>query len=297
MNIRDEVSLLDSWLLHLAAERKSPQTMKTYTDGVKAFLRWAEQEEREPSLDRSTVNAFVVHLLKSGASAATARSRQLAVRRFSAWLADEGEIDTDDLVTLKPPKLDLKVIPELDQDELERLVKVCGNDFRGLRDEAIIRLMAETGMRAGEVVAMTTEDVNLRDRVAIVRRGKGGKGRTAPFGHRTGRAIDRYIRRGRSNHRMAHLPNLWLGDRQRGFSYQALYSALKLRADAVGIQQFTPHMLRHTAAGRWLDAGGTETSMMRVFGWERRDQIDRYTGATSQRRAIQEGHRLDLGDW
>nr|WP_206317798.1 tyrosine-type recombinase/integrase [Streptomyces composti] len=216
MNIRDIQSLLDSWQLHLSAERKSPQTMKTYSDGVKAFIRWAEQEGCEPSLDRPPVNKFVAHLLDSGASAATARSRQLAVRRFSAWLADEGEIEVDALATLKPPKLDRKVIPELDEDELNRLAKVCGNDFRGLRDEAIIRLMAETGMRAGEVVAMTTEDINLRAGEAVVRRGKGGKGRTVSFGPKTGLSIDRYVRRGRSTHRMAHLPELWLGDRQRG---------------------------------------------------------------------------------
>jgi site-specific recombinase XerD len=264
---------------------------------VKAFLRWAEQEQREPSLDRSTVNTFVTYLLASGASAATARSRQLAVRRFSAWLADEGEIDADALATLKPPKLDRKVIPELDQDDLKRLVEACGKDFRGLRDEAIIRLMVETGMRAGEVVAMTTKDINIKTGEAVVRQGKGGKGRTVSFGPKTGLAIDRYIRRGRSTHRMAHLPELWLGDRQRGFSYQALYSALKGRADAAGIEKFNPHMLRHTAAGRWLDAGGSEGGLMNMFGWHRRDMIDRYTGATSQRRAIQEQKKLNLGDW
>ena len=36
---------------------------------------------------------------------------------------------------------------------------------------------------------------------------------------------------------------------------------------------------------------------MHMFGWERRDMIDRYTGATSQRRAISESRKLNLGDW
>ncbi|MEU8992125.1 hypothetical protein AB0C98_38100 [Streptomyces sp. NPDC048558] len=55
----DIAPLLDSWLLHLAAERKSAQTLKTYGDGVRTFLRWCETADRAPVLDRPTVNAFV----------------------------------------------------------------------------------------------------------------------------------------------------------------------------------------------------------------------------------------------
>jgi integrase/recombinase XerD len=147
----DIAALLDSWLLHLAAERKSAQTLKTYGDGVRAFVRWCEAEGPPPVLDRATVNAFVAALLDDGVEASTAWSRQLAVRRFSAWLADEGEIDADQLVSLKPPKLDHEVVQELDDDQLRALIKACNNDLRDRRDEAIVRFMVETGARAGPV--------------------------------------------------------------------------------------------------------------------------------------------------
>ncbi|MFG3718254.1 tyrosine-type recombinase/integrase [Streptomyces massasporeus] len=292
----DIATLLDSWLLHLAAERKSAQTLKTYGDGVRAFLRWCETTDRAPVLDRSTVNAFVSALLDEGAEASTARSRQLAVRRFSAWLADEGEIDTDQLLNLKPPKLDHKVVPELDDDQLRALIKACkGNDLRDQRDEAIVRLMAETGARAGEVVGMSIVDIDLKRGAAVVRRGKGGMGRTVPVGPQAARALDRYIR-ARRTHRLAQTPALWLGDRGKGFSYDGLYVALRYRAELAGIPDFHPHVLRHTAAGRWLAAGGSEGGLMAVAGWSRRDMIDRYTRATSERRAADEARRLNLGD-
>jgi site-specific recombinase XerD len=76
--------LLESWEVALRAERKSRQTVKVYRDGVRAFLRWCESAGRGPQLDRATVNAFVAALLEAGAEPATARSRQLALRRFSA---------------------------------------------------------------------------------------------------------------------------------------------------------------------------------------------------------------------
>ncbi|HEX2301361.1 MAG TPA: site-specific integrase [Pseudonocardiaceae bacterium] len=99
----DLSALLESWTVHLRAERKSAQTVKSYTLGVRLFLDWCTAEDLPAVLDRPTVNAFVAGLLKSGAEAATARARQLAVRRFSSWCADEGETERDDLLGSNPP--------------------------------------------------------------------------------------------------------------------------------------------------------------------------------------------------
>lgn len=292
----DLAHLLGSWTLHLNAERKSPQTVKSYTEGVRQFLAWADREDTPPALDRATVNAFVAHLLEAGAEAATARARQLSLRRFSAWLADEEEIPRDELLGLKPPKLDQKVVERLTDDQCRALVKACaGREFRDRRDEAIVRFMLEAIVRAGEVVGMTTGDVDLTAGSAVIRRGKGGKGRTVPVGPQTCRAIDRYLRL-RRTHRLADTPTLWLGDRGKGFTYQALYRAMEYRAQLAGIENFHPHLTRHTAAQRWLDAEGSEGSLMAIAGWSRRDMLDRYTRASAAQRAADEARRLNLGD-
>lgn len=292
----DLAVLLDSWTVHLCAQRRSSQTVKSYTTGVRQFLAWCESAGVAPVLDRATVNAFTAAVLDSGAEAATARSRQLAVRRFSAWCVEEGELVRDELLGLKPPKLDVKVVPRLSDDQCRALVRACnGRDFRDRRDEAIVRFMLEAIVRAGEVVAMRTDDVDLIRGLATVRRSKGGKGRVVPFGPQTGRAIDRYLRLRRA-HRLAHLDDLWLGDRGKQFSYDGLYVALKHRADLAGIPDFHPHVTRHTAAQRWLSAKGSEGGLMAVAGWTRRDMIDRYTRATASERAAAEARGLGLGD-
>jgi len=292
----DLAALLNSWLLHLRAERKSEETVKVYGDGVRRFLAWCATERVQTVLDRPPVNTFVSSLLRDGAEPATARSRHLALKRFSAWLTDEEEIPRDELTGSKPPKLDVKVVPILTEEQIARLLKVCqGKDFRDVRDAAIVRLMVETGARAGEVVAMTLDDIDLVRGSAVVRRGKGGKGRRIPMGPRTSAAIDRYLRQ-RRNHLLASTPALWLGDRGKGFSYDALHKTLKWRAELAGINGFHPHVLRHTAASRWLAAGGSEGGLMAVAGWSRRDMIDRYTKHTSEQRAAEEARRLGLGD-
>ena len=288
--------LLGSWELALRAERKSPQTVKAYGDGVRRFLGWCEVEDVPAVLDRPTVTGFIAGLLDAGAEPATARSRHLALRRFSAWLVEEGEADTDHLIGTKPPKLDVKVVDPLTDDQLRALIKACaGPDLRDRRDEAIVRFMAETGARAGEVVGLTVEDLDLRAGTAVVRRGKGGKGRVVPFGPQTVRALDRYLRARRA-HRLADGPALWLGDRGKGLEYYGLHAALKARAAAGGIADFHPHRLRHTAAHRWLAAGGSEGGLMAVAGWTRPDMLLRYTRAQASARAADEARRLNLGD-
>ncbi len=97
-------------------------------------------------------------------------------------------------------------------------------------------------------------------------------------------------------HRLEARPELWLGDRGKAFSYDALHKTLTERAAKAGIEGFTPHKLRHTAAHRWLVAGGSEMGLMAVAGWARPDMLLRYTKAQASFRAAEEARRLNLGD-
>jgi site-specific recombinase XerD len=288
--------LHSSWKVALRAQGKSQNTVEAYSAGVLRFLAWCTASGTPPALDRPTVSAFIDSLLNGGAERTTAQARQLALRRFSSWLAEEGEIESDELLALKPVKTHTKVTPELSDDECSALIKACeGTDFRDRRDAAIVRLMIETGARAGEVADLGINDIDLRNQLAIIRRGKGGRARTVPFGAKAAQALDRYIRV-RRRHRLAQTPALWLGERSYGFSYEGLYRALCRRADLAGIKEFHPHVLRHTAAARWLAAGGSEQGLMSVAGWRNRSMLDRYTQASSERRAADEARRLGLGD-
>lgn len=292
----DLPGLLPSWLIDLQAERKSAQTLESYEIGVRQFLRWCQAEGVTPVLDRRTVNAWTAALLAGGAGPATARARLLAVRRFSAWLAAEDETDRDELIGIIPPKLDDKVVPRLTDEQCRDLIRACsGKAFVDRRDEGLVRFMLETAARAGEVLALELDDVAVVRGIATIRRGKGGKGRLVPFGPQTGRSLDRYLRARRS-HPLVDRRAFWLGGGGQAFGYSALHKALGARAEAAGIAGFTPHVLRHTGAQRWLSAEGSEGGLMAVAGWARRDMLDRYTRATAAERAAEEARRLNLGD-
>ena len=80
----------------------------------------------------------------------------------------------------------------LDADQLRALLRACeSKTLRDRRDEALVRLLVETGLRAGEAIALTVDDVDLTAGTVTIRRGKGGRGRIAAF---SSRALDRYLR-------------------------------------------------------------------------------------------------------
>jgi site-specific recombinase XerD len=292
----DLAVLLPSWELALEAEHKSENTVRVYGDSTRAFLAWCARGGHPVVLDRRTVAAFIAALRADGAQAATVNVRYRSLRRFSAWLAEEGETDHDPLLGMKPPKLDSKVVPRLTEDELRALLKACeGKTLACRRDEAMVRLATEAMCRAEELLSMTTADVDLRRGLATITRGKGGKGRVVPFGPQTARAIDRYLRLRRA-HVLADTPALWLGERGKGLAYWGLYASLRRRAERAGIEHFHPHRLRHTGASRWLAAGGSEGGLMAVAGWSSREMIGRYTDDTAAVRAAEESRRLNLGD-
>jgi len=294
MNLTD---LLESWMVTLTAEKKAPATLKSYRAGVTAYLAWCHQQDRPAIIDRRQAAAWIAAMLDSGAEASTAMSRQLALKRFSAWLLDEEEQATDPLLGVKPPKLSEKVLEPLTDDELLALFKACdGRAFIDRRDMAIMRMMVETSARAGEVVGMHHPiDIDLPSGIVTLRKTKSGRGRIASIGPKTSQAIDRYLRI-RRTHKLAELPDLWLGERGAPLRYSGLWDALGRRARHAGIDRFHPHLLRHTSATRWLSAGGSEGGLMAQAGWTQRSMLDRYTRATASARAAEEAKRLNLGD-
>ncbi|MGY2875871.1 integrase [Marmoricola sp. URHA0025 HA25] len=108
-----------------------------------------------------------------------------------------------------------------------------------------------------------------------------------PIGQATTQALLAYLAE-REDHPLAHTADLWLGRGPKTFSRDGLYRGLRRRAQRAGVEGFRPHRLRHTAAHRWLAAGGSESGLMAIAGWTRTDMLIRYTRARASERAAAE---------
>lgn len=106
-SVSDLSTLVPSWSLSLEAENKSPRTIESYTDATSqfaAFLRERGMPTDVGAIAREHVDAFVVHL-RDTRSASTAETRFRGLRRFFAWLEDEGEVERSPMYRMRPPKL------------------------------------------------------------------------------------------------------------------------------------------------------------------------------------------------
>ncbi|MCH7948096.1 MAG: tyrosine-type recombinase/integrase, partial [candidate division Zixibacteria bacterium] len=93
----------------------------------------------------------------------------------------------------------------LTEEQLRRLLKTCdGRTFEERRDNAILRLFMDCGVRLSELAGLTLSDLDLDSNVAVVL-GKGRRPRACPFGRRTTLALDRYLR-ARAGHRDSARP-------------------------------------------------------------------------------------------
>ena len=291
----DVDDLLPLWQMSLAAANKSQKTINGYIIGVNQYVTWLRDHDRPVTLNRRSVEEWSAYLLKT-LEPSTVRARQVALRQFSKWLVAEHEIPVDELIGMPAAKLDEKIVEPLTADELQRVLKACqGTSFRARRDDAMIRLMAETGARAAEICDMRVEDVDLKEGIATIVRGKGGKGRLVAFGEQTALALGYYLRM-RKHHRLAHTPNLWLGGGGQTFSYAGMQVAFRHRGQLAGVPRLHPHLMRHGLATRWMEAGGSESGLMSICGWRSHDMLLRYSRAGASQRAIAESRKLKLGN-
>ncbi|MEK7995938.1 MAG: site-specific integrase, partial [Planctomycetota bacterium] len=183
-----------------------------------------------------------------------------ALRSFFRYLYLRGDIATNLAAAVpKVPKWRFTTVPKwIPGEQVTRLLQSCDQTTGiGRRDYAILILLSRFGLRAGEIVSMTLDDLNW-EAGEIVVRGKGNRRERLPIPHDVGKALVKYLRKGRPQ---CVTRRVFIRDRapHQGFRSSGVIGYVVRRAlTRVGLDPpfKGAHLLRHSLATEMLRRGG-----------------------------------------
>ncbi len=256
--------MLDEFRLYLRDGDRSERTVAGYLHDLSLFAIWFQQSNGEPlsprSLTPSDVREYRQYMLLQHFKPATINRHLAAIRAYGEWCRDSGQAASNpvngvrgvDQVALAPKWLDKKSRAALER-ELEKRVQNARTDtarFLSQRNQAVIVLLLNTGLRVSELAALEMDDVNITERKGDlnVRYGKGGKAREVPLN-----ATARAILKAWLAIRPAVSSNLFT-TADGPLSARSVQILLQDLGKAIGVE-VTPHALRHTFAKTLVDGG------------------------------------------
>ena len=234
----------------------------------------------------------------SGLARTTVARKSAALRRFYAFLADEG-LRGDDPGSALPRPGSSRALPKIlgiaDVDRLfvaiaVRIARVPA-DPRDLRLAALVELLYGSGLRATELMSLPRNAIHP-DRPYLILKGKGGRERLVPISDRARAAVAAW-----REHVAAGRP--WLFPSGKGhLSRVRLYQLLRTLAAEAGIppDRVSPHVLRHAFATHLLEGGADLRALQSMLGHADIATTEIYTHVDSRRLVELVNTRHPLGE-
>jgi integrase/recombinase XerD len=272
---------LERFLEVLSVERGfSDNTIAAYQNDLSQFNAWLTNGDRPADLPRiggwdsltqAHVDEYVEWMRAKGTYAPSSIARKIAaLKSFCQYLKIEGIVKFDPAQGLSAPKVERFTPRSMTQSEMERLLaapvqRPDAHRPEAVRDRAMLEMMYSTGMRVSEMVALDVEDVDPV--LALVRcAGRGGRERHVPLSSEACDAVTAYLESARKALDLTGDPALFLNHRGRRLTRQGFWLILKTYAANVGIDDITPHTLRHSFAAHALEGGADLREVQRRLG-------------------------------
>lgn len=278
----------------LRERHASPQTVAAYRDTWRLLLGFgAKQTGKPPSaldiedIDVALVCAFLDHLERGRGNSVRTRNARLAaihsLFRYAALRHPEHAATISRVLAILPKRFERAIVTFLTEAEVDALLAAPDRtSWTGRRDQALLLVAVQTGLRISELIGLHCGDVHLGVGAHLVCHGKGRKDRITPLTIPT-----------------VNILRAWLAERHAGLadplfptrtgkslSRDAIehriafhVAAAAANCPTVARKNVTAHVLRHTAAMRLLEAGIDPTVIALWLGHEHVDTTAIYLHA------------------
>lgn len=287
----------------------SPNTIASYRDTVKQLLTFAGTRHRKrvdaltlADLAADTITAFLTDLEDSrNVSTSTRNARLAAIHslfRYAAVKHPEHASLLAQVLDIPAKKCGRRTVDYLREHQVRTLLDAPNLDtWTGSRDRLLMGFMIQTGFRATETVTTTIDDTHLGPSSWVKCRGKGRKERSTPLDA----TIADHIRDWVIRNNLSTTDPLFLTRQGAALSRNALWRLIAKHAASVADKpemataHVTPHVLRHTAAMRLLQAGVDLATIALWLGHEQIETTYVYLHADLERKQAALDHTAPVG--
>lgn len=268
-------SLAHDYLTHMRARGVSPRTLALTANVFEAqFLPWCIKEQiTEPTqltqqvIDRWSAYLLDEHRTPLGKPLAreSVRTYVRTLGSFLRWAESEDAVLGG--VIARQPRPEHRLVETLSRDEIARLEDCAITE----RDKLIIRVLADTGIRLGELVGLRRADLVEQGRDRFIKvRGKGARDRLVPLAPSLFARLRRYAGRGLRSER----EQIFVTNRRspRTGQYEPLKARsvqgmLRFVAEAAGLERRVhPHLFRHSFITWALRRNMNPVQLQRIAG-------------------------------
>jgi len=270
---------LNHWLKYIGDRSVSEIQASDLTD----YMAWLRTEYQPVRFNGS----------REPMSAKSIRNVWVTFRSFFGWLHMEFTF-ANPAAEIKAPKFQQHPVETFTKEDLEKILKACvltreskTEDRKkfvmrrpsAYRDQAIVLVLLDTGLRATELCSLTINDVDLKTGKVVIRHGvaggaKGGKGRTVYLGKTSRKAVWRYLA-GREDGDDPRAP-LFISHADRPFNKNSLRVLINRLGARANVKKVYPHKFRHTFAITYLRSGGDVFTLQSLLGHGSLDMVRHY---------------------
>jgi len=278
MELRD-ADHLHRYMRHKWRLNHKPRTLFSSFTSTVLFLTFCQSLGKSvEEITREDLEAFIEHEQDRGLNISTVRTRMASITAFLHFLMEQDVIPGAVLkrkIKLRPPDTLPRAMNPSDVPKL-----LSGIDT--VRDRALILLLLRTGIRIGEALGLTLNDLDMRDRKVHLYQGeKNSMGRVVYISDDVLFALKRWCVR-----RDTTKAFLFYGKGDTQLSYSAARSrfALYLRKAGLDHKGYAVHCLRHTFASELLNAGMRLECLQQLLGHQDIEVTRRYARLTDRTR-------------
>jgi integrase/recombinase XerD len=269
--------VLDNYLRYHRIEGSTDDTVRFYSKEIRLFFKdLVPGCETVQDLTPLHVLDHLGSMKDRGLAPRSVRSRWQAITTWLNWCVEWELIDLSPALHIKAPKVPKTRKPFLSEEQFAALLDQCPLDtLGGSRRQAMIWMLATSGIRRREMWSLAVEDLSWDASMIRVVHGKGQKERQIPFDRRCQRPMLRYLQ-----HRTDTLQWLWVTEEGSRLAYDSIWQDLNRLEERAGFKlKDTCHIFRRTFAAHAVKQNIPRPYVQAIAGWSTPQMLDYYVAA------------------